>query len=1256
MRKLLLLALLLLQWACPNGNTILGASSKVMEPLNATSLRITDDDDPEPGEERVQYQVSIKEINNKYLFFDKQNITLVVTLTKTKEGEEHPDTLDLDDWDIEWSDGVVREKDENGNFSIFAEFDGEDGKNYVEKELSVTLKNQDISDDAILSDPFKYKIYKYDEPTIDFGKSEWDDFIDKKITINGIRVNGGNLDGWEYRWFDKNGNQLNKDVKKNSIVVGYDGNLNTEITLKVENKAQNEETLYTGNNTYKIIFKQYYKLTLQAENGEGKEPLNVLENLPVKFNINLYNETKGEDVEKPLNDENGWEIYDCEPSDQVDTEEMTFTPYYEGDGIDPVEVTLKLTLKNEELSQTVPGELKFNVYPEPKIVGITGGDQNPYDRESRVQLEVQTEGGSGKWIYSWKDNDKSAVSQEKTYEVDYNDQDEHKIVVTATSRDPEEGTWINGTTEGVVKKVSKIIRFKEPDEDDKYSIALDFDPDYKNVLDGDSVQITVKVNKDGQEITNLEENGLKLEWTPEGIVGSNEEGKYIYLAHNDSINPFKEEKFTLTLKKNAGSNNNESSDEGEEDGNDDHDGDDNVISEELQDSEDVTFFVYLKPEVTPTVNDSVFAISNDTIIVSVVDIETNPKLGVKTFGGNPHGWQYIWKDNEHVDTTSYYIVTYEEGQFERVITLTTRNLGPDSVIWLNDTTFTFVVRYVKPAEYSVNLYADKHTCVLEGDSIPVHFNFRKGNEPVDLVKEEWTISWNQPDSLIVQTDSAYTFIIPALEEGRNVRQDSLILTLSNDSLQQNYSKVLIFNVYRVPEVNAEKTSITDVDKNDPVILKANKNYDDPDYWTFEWLEDGNTLPGADTCKISFADDKYTRNITLVAKFICPDGFILKEDSIPFTVEFQVPIVYALKLGTKDTNLMDGCETDVTFTLSMKKVNSKDWTTVTDLEGWTITWDPEVEKKDGKYFFQGVYEGDNDRWEQVLTLTIEKEDADTLQEAITFTIWPQPVVKDEDWIESAEFKDINNPTNKLQKGIRAGNKLGLPEETPDISINHEWEGYEWKYVWSVDGKEYDDVVDIPTKSDDQYSLEITCLAQYTNGKDVMWEKVVGTRTLNVFKMPPTPTYFVQKGNGTSNTWIISGFKKESSKDRLAVGTYKTNGGLTEVKAISESINATITENGTGWFIMEGHRDAKDLCLYTVRDYGDNVVITSDILPVNLTSVVKWDGSTYENRGILPQSAPSVTGVYSVDGVKTSSMVRGLNIIRLEDGTVRKVFKK
>jgi len=174
--------------------------------------------------------------------------------------------------------------------------------------------------------------------------------------------------------------------------------------------------------------------------------------------------------------------------------------------------------------------------------------------------------------------------------------------------------------------------------------------------------------------------------------------------------------------------------------------------------------------------------------------------------------------------------------------------------------------------------------------------------------------------------------------------------------------------------------------------------------------------------------------------------------------------------------------------------------------------------------------------------------------------------------------------------------------------------------------------------------------------VMWEKVVGTRTLNVFKMPPTPTYFVQKGNGTSNTWIISGFKKESSKDRLAVGTYKTNGGLTEVKAISESINATITENGTGWFIMEGHRDAKDLCLYTVRDYGDNVVITSDILPVNLTSVVKWDGSTYENRGILPQSAPSVTGVYSIDGVKTNSMVRGLNIIRLEDGTVRKVFKK
>ena len=56
----------------------------------------------------------------------------------------------------------------------------------------------------------------------------------------------------------------------------------------------------------------------------------------------------------------------------------------------------------------------------------------------------------------------------------------------------------------------------------------------------------------------------------------------------------------------------------------------------------------------------------------------------------------------------------------------------------------------------------------------------------------------------------------------------------------------------------------------------------------------------------------------------------------------------------------------------------------------------------------------------------------------------------------------------------------------------------------------------------------------------------------------------------------------------------------------------------------------------------------------------DGDNYvnETEGITPASSTNATieSVYSVSGVRQQQMGHGVNIVRMSDGTVRKIFVK
>ncbi len=1130
-------------------------------------------------------------------------------LVQNPEGDE-------EGWKADWNRGPQPEKVGQTSYKFTPIYEGTD--EFSNETLKLTLTNKEKSPE--LTDSLLFHVYP--EPSIETNKkvvesgNPYD--ADGEVKLKVI-PKGGFKDGWNYSW--KEGEESTDSIGK-TYTVKFDGAFTRTITVTATNVGPEGELWLneTFKETFIVQFKQpgEYEIELSPEKShvlEGKEAL-----------INVHLKKTGEEAEKPIDwVKEGW-IPTWVPTNAevINNEDGTFTfiPKYS----DGEEQTLTLTLENDNYAyEKVPTqEITFNVYPEPTATQEPSSDITATIGRP-VELKIHTEGGYDRgWSFEWTDNNvlqKDVIGD--TYIIEDNGTPERIVTVKVKNFGPDKDLWCE-----------KDFTFNVKFEENPYKIELLALPEGKpentiDVIHGDKVKVIYRLLENGNPVESMD--GWTPTWEPKDRVESDDEKSCIFTPQYDSdndIDSYSEDKLSLTLR--------------------------NDKSGAFAPGS-ITFRVYKEPIATPKQGEQ------------EVNIDQEANLEIAYEGGYDQGWSFVWPENDDFikSDDNKCTVRFDGQNLTRKIEVTVSNVAykEDSdakdVYLYGPKTLEFIVHFTNPYTIELETAPEGIRDVLDGEEIPINLTLKEDGNPIDL-DETWTVTLEPIDRFVRNDDG--TFSYTAKHEGEdNPSKDKITVTLRKDGIDP-ITESIEFMVYQKPDAKKDPA-------NNPIIaytnagepLKVYYHGGNPDGWSFEWTENGDDLKVDKNSNEYLAEYKNYPSRTIRVRVVnkSPDGLEnWFDEDYEFVIEFKEPVSYIVELlgNDNDENVLDGNDVQLSFTLY--KVENETRSEVKDLDGWTLTWDPEdlIQEKGGKYYFTAQYQGDDESWKQTITLTLQNDEFEVSDNA-TFVIWPQPVIADgQGWLNVAEFKDLNNPLNKLQKGIRAGNKLGLPEETPDISINHEWEGYEWKYVWSVDGKEYDDVVDIPTKSDDQYSLEITCLAQYTNGKDVMWEKVVGTRTLNVFKMPPTPTYFVQKGNGTSNTWIISGFKKESSKDRLAVGTYKINGGLTEVKAISESINATITENGTGWFIMEGHRDAKDLCLYTVRDYGDNVVITSDILPVNLTSVVKWDGSTYENRGILPQSAPSVTGVYSIDGVKTSSMVRGLNIIRLEDGTVRKVFKK
>lgn len=366
----------------------------------------------------------------------------------------------------------------------------------------------------------------------------------------------------------------------------------------------------------------------------------------------------------------------------------------------------------------------------------------------------------------------------------------------------------------------------------------------------------------------------------------------------------------------------------------------------------------------------------------------------------------------------------------------------------------------------------------------------------------------------------------------------------------------------------------------------------------------------------------------------------------------------------DKNILPGTEVTVKIVLPAEATN------------YTWLWEDASISTDTTYTFKA--EGMDDiskSTDKQIKITIFHPTGTTKTEIILFHVWPKPSEAENSMMK---ITDVTNTQNTNLRYIREGNVISLknPEMTGGFDSG-------WSYQWKIADRNIDNQhpsIPIGLNYQNGYlQTAIVCTVK-NQCKDSVWFTKDYTLPITVYQRPEIPSSFTVKGNGTTGTYFIKDYQKNMGD--LIIAYFSNN--TPEDATIINSTDITQTNNGYWWFhsavkMLQGRK----MCLYTERNYGDTIKITSQLLELGSTTQRVWDGSTYPTLKSEPatdntgsddtpngnneeldnqrenDSQPSgsrVVMTFSINGGQTNRFTEGLNIVRMEDGTVRKVVVK
>ena len=284
-----------------------------------------------------------------------------------------------------------------------------------------------------------------------------------------------------------------------------------------------------------------------------------------------------------------------------------------------------------------------------------------------------------------------------------------------------------------------------------------------------------------------------------------------------------------------------------------------------------------------------------------------------------------------------------------------------------------------------------------------------------------------------------------------------------------------------------------------------------------------------------------------------------------------------------------------------------------------------------------------------------------------TIYPKPRVPD-----TITLTD-GNRGQEITKGIREGNDIGLYCDkclggNPDA----------WTYSWNCDNREIGAERQLDTNVSANYTgsgkdntdVTYSCYVQnlYYGSP---WEEKRYDKTITVYRKPQTPTGLTRKGNGTSGTLIattsVSDTDLEGHEYYLVFGYIDANGQMHDAMSQRQQ-NVGEVRWSTQISSSEMNSPSNTLYVYALWKYSDGAEITSGLRQLNSVDE-RWDGSSYDGstRSVIA-NATAISNIehgedaitpheyYMTNGMKSQGLSKGLNVIRMSDGTVKKMIVK
>jgi hypothetical protein len=187
-------------------------------------------------------------------------------------------------------------------------------------------------------------------------------------------------------------------------------------------------------------------------------------------------------------------------------------------------------------------------------------------------------------------------------------------------------------------------------------------------------------------------------------------------------------------------------------------------------------------------------------------------------------------------------------------------------------------------------------------------------------------------------------------------------------------------------------------------------------------------------------------------------------------------------------------------------------------------------------------------------------------------------------------------------------------------------------------------------------------------DIIWEKQVYTKTYTVYKRPQTPLSIVKKGNGSSGTVIATTkLSDDELLDReyyLVFGYIDANGKMTDLACERQGQSGEVRwSKQFSPAILNNSNNI--IYVYALWKY-ESAEVTSGLRTLN-TVDENWDGSDFSGKTrsvicnvtaiheINTEAAVNTSAFYSLDG-RVGHLTKGMNIVKMSDGRVKKVFIK